>query len=189
MSFSDIKGQDTAVSSLKNAIRNNRLAHAYIFAGPEGCGRSLLARNFAKVLNCEKEKDDACDSCASCKKINKDVHPDVKWLNKDGKSSQIKIDQIRRLEKQIALKPYEAKYKVFIIKDASFMTVEAANSFLKTLEEPPPNSVLILIAERPRDLFATIVSRCQLIRIKPLSVEEFPVVTALRTIKHATVIR
>jgi DNA polymerase III subunit delta' len=172
MSFSNIRGQDTAVRSLKNAINNNRLAHAYIFSGPEGCGRSLLARNFAKALNCEKKKDDACDFCTSCKKIDKYIHPDVKWLNKDGKGSQIKIEQIRELENQIVLKPYEAKYKVFIIKDAQLMTAEAANSFLKTLEEPPPNSVLILITERPKDLFRTIVSRCQLIRIKPFSTEE-----------------
>lgn len=172
MSFSEIKGQDKAIKFLKVAIKNNRLSHAYIFAGPQGSGRSLLARNFAKAVNCEDLENAPCDSCLSCKKIDKDIHPDVKWIRKDEKSRQIKIGQIRELESQIILKPYEGKYKVFIIVEAELMNIEAANSFLKTLEEPPQNSLLILIVERPKDLLPTIASRCQMVRVRPLEIDE-----------------
>ena len=168
MAFNDIKGQDKAVEALKAAIRNERIAHAYIFAGPNGVGRSFLARNFAKAVNCDNAEAAPCDSCQSCKKIDRDIHPDVKWINKDEKSGQIKIGQIRQLENRIILKPYEGNYKVFIIVEAELMNIEASNSFLKTLEEPPQNSLLILIVERPKDLAPTIASRCQLIRLRPM---------------------
>jgi DNA polymerase-3 subunit delta' len=174
VSFNDIKGQDNAIKFLKTAIRNEKIPHAYLLAGPRGCGRSLLAKNFAKAVNCVSidRKDIPCDSCLSCKKIDKGIHPDVKWIGKDERSGQIKIDQIRELENQIVLRPYEGKYKIFIIIDAELMNVEAANSFLKTLEEPPQNSLLILIAERVKDLLPTITSRCQMIRVRPLEINE-----------------
>jgi len=172
MSFSDIKGQDKAVKLLKTAIRNNKISHAYVFAGPKGVGRSLLARNFAKAVNCLDKEDAPCDSCLACKKIDKNIHPDVRWIEKDENSGEIKINQIRELENQMFLKPYEGKYKVFIIVDAELMNIEAANSFLKTLEEPPQDSLLILIVEKLKDLPLTIVSRCQLIRLRPLETAE-----------------
>ena len=171
MSFSDIKGQDKAIKFLKTAIRNNKVSHAYVFAGPKGVGRSLLAKNFAKALNCVDKDIIPCDRCLSCRKIDKDLHPDVKWIRKDEDSGQIRISQIRELESQIILKPYEGKYKVFIIVDAELMNIEAANSFLKTLEEPPINSSLILIAERPKDLLPTIASRCQVVWLMPLEAD------------------
>ena len=174
MSFSDVKGQDQAVKFLKTAMRNGKLSHAYIFAGPQGGGRSLLARNFAKAVNCEDKESAPCDLCLACKKIDKDIHPDVKWIRKDEKSRQIKIREIRKLEREIILKPYEGKYKVFIIEEAELMNIEAANSFLKTLEEPPQNSLLILIAERPKDLPSTIASRCQVIRLRPPETYDMP---------------
>lgn len=172
MSFGDIKGQDKTVSFLKAAIRDDKIAHAYIFAGPKGVGRSLLARNFAKAVNCIDIENAPCDVCQSCGKIDKETHPDVKWIKKDEKSGQIKIGQIRELENQIVLKPYEGRYKVFIIVEAELMNIEAANSFLKTLEEPPQNSLLILIVERPKDLLPTIASRCQIIRLRTLKNSE-----------------
>jgi len=171
VSFSDIKGQDKAIKFLKTAIRNNKVSHAYVFAGPKGVGRSLLAKNFAKALNCVDKDIIPCDRCLSCRKIDKDLHPDVKWIRKDEDSGQIRISQIRELESQIVLKPYEGKYKVFIIVDAELMNIEAANSFLKTLEEPPINSSLILIAERPKDLLPTIASRCQVVWLMPLETD------------------
>lgn len=172
MSFEDVKGQEQAVKSLKIAIRNGKLSHAYIFAGPPGCGRSLLARNFAKAVNCENTENAPCDSCLSCRKIDNGTHPDIKWIRKDEKSRQIKIEEIRQLEREIVLKPYEGKHKVFITVEAELMNIEAANSFLKTLEEPPKNSLLVLIVERPKDLPPTIVSRCQIVRLMPLAVNE-----------------
>lgn len=172
MAFSDVKGQEHTVEYLNNAIRNGRLSHAYIFAGPRNCGRSLLARNFAKAVNCGNTENAPCDSCLSCRKIDNGTHPDVKWISKDEKSRQIKIEEIRQLARDVVLKPYEGKVKVFIIVEAELMNIEAANSFLKTLEEPPKNSLLVLIVERPKDLPPTIVSRCQIVRLMPLAANE-----------------
>ena len=172
MSFKDIKGQDEVIRSLKAAYRSGKMPHAYIFCGPRGCGRSALAANFAKYINCEEPQKAPCDSCVSCGKIDKDIHPDVKWIRKGEKDTEIKIEKIRELEKQIIFKPYEGKYKVYIIEDAELMSIEATNSFLKTLEEPPQNSLLILITEKPKDLPPTIVSRCQPVRLKPQQREE-----------------
>ena len=173
MSFKDIKGQEGPVRRLFGAIRTNRVAPSYIFAGPVGCGRSLLAVNFAKALNCADKENFPCDVCASCRKIDKNSHPDVRIISPGGKGGEITIPQIRSIESEIILKPYEGRYKVFIIKDAHLLNNEAANSFLKTLEEPPPNSVMILITERPGDLAVTIVSRCRIIRVRPLGIAEF----------------
>lgn len=172
MSFNDIKGQDAAVRYIKSAIKNNRIAHAYIFAGPRNSSRSVLAKNFAKALNCADPENFPCDKCAACAKIDKGIHPDVKSLTYGGKGGDIIIEQIRGIENEIILKPYEGRYKVFIIEDAQLMNTAAANSFLKTLEEPPANSVVVLITERPGDLPPTIASRCQIIRVKPLSAED-----------------
>lgn len=172
MSFEDIKGQDHAVKFLKTAIKNGKMAHAYIFVGPRGCGRSSLARNFAKAVNCEDSENAPCEACPTCRKIDKGIHPDVKWIKKDEKASEIKIEQMRDLQGRIILKPYEAKCKIYVIVGAELMNIEAANSFLKTLEEPPANSLLILITERPKDLLPTIVSRCQMVRLRPLPIAE-----------------
>ena len=167
MSFNDAKGQEIASRCLKSAIKNNKIAHAYIFAGPPDSGRLLLAKNFAKALNCADPENFPCDRCASCVKIDKNLHPDVKSLTYGGRGGDIIIEQIRGLISDIILKPYEGRYKVFIIEDAHLLNAAAANSFLKTLEEPPANSVLILITERPSDLAPTIASRCQIVRLKP----------------------
>ncbi len=167
MSFEDVNGQERAAGSLKTAIRKNRPAHAYIFAGPDGCGRSLLARNFAKALNCGYPSASPCGSCPSCVKIDNDTHPDVRWIRKDPDSREIKINQIREIEAGMILKPYEAAYKVFIIVEAERMNPAASNAFLKTLEEPPRDSVVVLITRKPQDLLPTIVSRSQVIRLRP----------------------
>ncbi len=172
MSFEDVKGQGEAIKFLKAAISSGKMAHAYIFAGPVGCGRSLLARNFAKAVNCENLENAPCDLCLSCRKIDKDIHPDVRWIKKDEKNTEIKIDEIRKLESQIILKPYEGRYKVYIVVNAELMSMEAANSFLKTLEEPPPNSLLILTTGNTKDLLLTIVSRCQVMRLKPPPIDK-----------------
>lgn len=172
MSFSDVCGQEIAVRCLKSAIKNGRVAHAYIFAGPRNSGKLLLAKNFAKALNCIDPENLPCDACNSCMKIDKDIHPDVKSTAPGGKGGDIVIDEIRKIGSEIILKPYESRYKVFIIKDAHLMNAAAANSFLKTLEEPPANSVLILITESPGGLVPTIASRCQIIRFKPAGADD-----------------
>lgn len=171
MSFKDVIGQKLAIDLIKRAIAEGRLAHAYLFIGPDGIGKSLLAKIFAQSLNCESKNMEPCNECISCKKIEDKNHPDVGWIYPEGKSLQIKIDSIRRLQQALALKPYEGKAKVYIIDGADHMTEEAANCLLKTLEEPPANSTLILLASNISRLYPTIISRCQKIPFYPLDEE------------------
>jgi len=168
MSFKDIKDQDIPVSFLKKAIKKDSVAHAYLFVGTDGIGKAFTANTFAKALNCEKENGDSCDVCASCRKIDSKNHPDIFRITCEDAHKAIKINSIRDLEDKISLRPYEARCKVCIIEDAHLMTAEAANSLLKTLEEPPKGSVLILTASGLSGLFRTILSRCQVIKFAPL---------------------
>ena len=115
---------------------------------------------------------DSCDQCASCKRIDNFNHPDVHWVMPESISNSIKIEQIRQLKNDISLRPYEAKKKVFIIDEAHCLTPEAANAFLKVLEEPPLNSLIILITSKPKLIFSTILSRCQKLRFYPLKKNE-----------------
>ena len=167
MSFDNILGQETVVTILKNALTKNRLSHAYIFTGKEGVGKGRTAFEFAKAINCNRLEDDACDECLSCRKANNDNHPDIKEMKAE--NSSIKIDQIRELQQEIMYKPYESKKKVYIIHQAEDMTLSAANSLLKTLEEPPSYAIIILLTNNLNQLLATTISRCQLIRFKRIA--------------------
>ncbi len=161
----------------RRAVNTDKLAHAYLFLGPQGLGKTLLAKNLAKFLNCENpvmqdnRKVDCCDLCNSCHKIEGRNHPDIHWLEPAGRANKISIDNIRSVQKEISLKAYEGKWKVFIILEAQKMTEQAANCLLKTLEEPPGSSLIILSAEGLSGLLPTIVSRCQLIKFYPLKYE------------------
>ncbi len=186
MSFQNIKGQDKAIEILKAHIRQSRLSHGYLFIGPQGVGKKMAAKTLAKALNCENETLDSCGRCASCLKIEKNQHPDVHIINAStalnsnyeqgkgeaGNSQAIKIGHIRQLQKEISLKPYEAKVKVFIIEDAHNLTAEASNALLKILEEPPVKSLIILVSAKPTLLFKTIISRCQVVKFYPLAREQ-----------------
>lgn len=172
MSFKDVIGQRLAVDLIRRAIEEKRTSHAYLFVGPDGVGKSLLAKNFAKSLNCERDGVEPCNECISCKKIEAKNHPDVGWVYPEGKSLQIKIDSIRIVSQALSLKPYEGKAKIFIIDDADHMTEQAANCLLKTLEEPPSGSTLILLASNISRIYPTIISRCQRVPFYPLSEEE-----------------
>lgn len=172
MSFAKIRGQDNALSFLKASLKNNRLSHAYIFCGPEGSGKFLAALNFAKVIMCQNALScEPCDKCPSCKKIDAKSHPDLFVLRPEKEGGSVKIDDIRQLIKDIYLKPFEAKKKVYIIDEAQSMKHEAANALLKTLEEPPTDSMLILITDNLKSLFHTIVSRSQVVRFYPLKAD------------------
>lgn len=170
MSFSRIMGQDKAIALLKSIVTSGRLPPSLLFWGQEGIGKRLTASTFAKAINCQEEGFEPCDKCSSCKKIDANNHPDVHFIPReaaetnDKKSESIKIEDIRELQRYTALKPFEAKKKICIIDEAQKLTAEAANAFLKILEEPPKDTLFILISSQPNLLFSTIISRCQKIR-------------------------
>lgn len=172
MSFKDIKGQDRAISFLKSAIGSDRVSHAYMFIGPPGVGKRLAAVNFAKAINClDRKEGEPCGSCAQCKKIDSANHPDVLVFSPLKDDSGFGIDKIRALTKDIGLRPYEAKRKVYILDGADSMTQEAQNALLKTLEEPPSDSIMILIVKNPDAVFSTIQSRAKKVKFFPLSAQ------------------
>ncbi|MFQ5961273.1 MAG: DNA polymerase III subunit delta' [Candidatus Methylomirabilales bacterium] len=167
MGFSDILGQGHAVSLLRRAIETGRLPHALLFTGPKGVGRLLTAVMVAKALNCQGGiKGDCCDGCPACTKIAKGFHPDVHLVAPEG--ATLKIDQIRTLAQEAALSPYEGRRKVFILDEGETMTEQAQNALLKTLEEPPGATLLVLIAPEASALLPPIASRCSQIRFAPL---------------------
>ncbi len=149
-----------------------RLAHSYIFIGPGSIGKSETALAVAKLLNCEKQMAGSeyffCDECPSCRKINSGNHPDI-HIFAGTIEEGIKIEQVRELLSQIRLRPFEAAVKIFIIKNAEYLTIEAANCLLKTLEEPPANSLLFLTTAAADNILETIRSRCQAVYFYPLS--------------------
>ncbi|MGQ0793621.1 MAG: DNA polymerase III subunit delta' [Deltaproteobacteria bacterium] len=163
MFFSQLIGNESQKISLLRAVREGRVSHAYLFYGLDGVGKKLFAFEFAKALNCLRPLEQASEPCLcqSCRKIEKSIHPDV-FLVKSQGSRDIKIDQIRQeVEERVALRPFEGRFKVAIVDQAERMNPNAQNAFLKTLEEPPPDSVIILVSSKPESLLATIRSRCQ----------------------------
>lgn len=146
-------------------MKNARLARGYLFLGPDGVGKVFTAKTLAKALNCKENNLDSCDKCPSCLKIESGQHPDVHII--DSQDAEIKIEDIRQLQSEIALRPYEGRVKVFIIKNAHNLNQASGNAFLKTLEESPGNSVIILISEKQNLLLKTIISRCQAIKFYP----------------------
>jgi DNA polymerase-3 subunit delta' len=160
--FSEVLGQAKAKELLRRALTSAKMSHAYLFRGPAGVGKKTTAAAFAATINCLKPVDHlACGQCASCQKFRSANHPDFQHIAPDGAS--IKIKQIRELRKSLAFPPFEARYRVILIADAHTMRRETANSLLKTLEEPPANTVLILTADEANTVLPTIVSRCQVI--------------------------
>lgn len=205
--FSKIKGQDKAISILKRAILNDKIANSYLFTGPDGVGKFTTALYFGMALNCHSTIEKRpCGLCPSCHKFLSLSHPDLVYvfpsskldisLSGEIKSNKIleeykeyienkkktpwktfffssgtgiRIGSIRMLEHRISFSPNESVFKIYIIEDADQMTIQAANAFLKTLEEPPADAVIILTTSRPNSLLPTIVSRCQQIPFQPIS--------------------
>lgn len=158
MTFDEVAGQKHIVQTLKNALRENKIAHAYLFCGPRGTGKTTMARIFAKALNCETEFGNPCNHCENCVAITEGRHPDV--IEIDAASNR-GIDDIRDLVSKVKYSPILGRYKVYIIDEVHMMTNEAFNALLKTLEEPPENVVFILATTEPYKLMPTILSRCQ----------------------------
>ncbi len=172
MSFHKIYDQSTAVRTLQSAIKKNRVAHAYLFVGPSGVGRKLTATVFAKALNCEKMRDDnPCGTCAPCRLIAEGKHPDVQTVMPTKRSSTITVKQIEELLPFAYMRPMKGKYKVFVLSEAHRLGIDAANKLLKTLEEPPPFTVFVLVTERPESVLPTVASRCQPIKFGRLRAE------------------
>ncbi|HIQ36676.1 MAG TPA: DNA polymerase III subunit delta' [Desulfocapsa sulfexigens] len=164
-------GQHQAKNLLSRSLSTGHLAHAYLFRGPEGVGKQLFARGLAAVVNCSAADGlVACGECLSCKKLISGSHPDFLLVSPE--KGAIKIAQIRKLIKTLSFAPYEAKMRVVLIEDIHTMRQEAANSLLKTLEEPPENNLLILTADSAGNVLQTIMSRCQTIPFYGLTLEE-----------------
>ncbi|MDD5562065.1 MAG: DNA polymerase III subunit delta' [Candidatus Omnitrophica bacterium] len=168
MRFNDILGQEKQLNIINTYIEKSSLSGGYIFSGPEGVGKKAFAKIIAQKMNCTAQQDRPCGACSSCLKIEKLQHPDLHIIEAD--NSQIKIEDIRTLQREANFRPYEGVMKVFIIDDAHRLNSEAANSLLKVLEEPPGDSLIILITHKPQNIFKTILSRCKIIRFSPLAI-------------------
>jgi DNA polymerase III subunit delta' len=166
MAFKNFPKQTQGVELLQRSLARGRLGHAYLFNGDQLDELELLARTLAKTLNCRNPAHvggvaiDSCDDCLSCRKIENETHADIHWARPESKSRIITVEQMRDLMQQIQLKPTEAEYKVAVIAGADRLNTQAANAFLKTLEEPPPKSILILLSTEPSRILETILSRC-----------------------------
>ena len=156
--FAQVAGQQHIVKTLMNALKENKIAHAYLFCGPRGTGKTSMARLFAKSLNCESGFGDQCNTCPNCLAVGDGSHPDI--IEMDAASNR-GIDDIRDLVSKVKYSPTLGKYKVYIIDEVHMMTTEAFNALLKTLEEPPSNVVFILCTTEPYKLMPTILSRVQ----------------------------
>lgn len=167
MIFAELLGQPKAVKLLSRALESGRLAHAYLFIGPEGVGKATAARFMAAVLFCREGIPSApCRQCSGCIKFSSNNHPDFHHIRPHG--AVIKIDQVRELKKILGFPPLESGQRIILLEDVHTMRREAANCLLKLLEEPPPDNLLLLTADESEPLLATILSRCQVIPFHPL---------------------
>lgn len=166
MSFKDIVGQEKAVNILLKSLKEYNVSPSYIFIGSEGVGKKFTAIEFAKTINCLSLNNnlESCNTCNTCNKINKQCCPDLKIV--EPIKGSIRIEQIRELRREIDLKPFENRKKIYIIDNAEKMTIEASNCLLKTIEEPPDYAILILICMNIDSILPTIISRCQLIKFR-----------------------
>ncbi len=169
--FTQLFGQEKAKRMLSRSLAAGRIPHAFIFKGPEGVGKRLFARGVAAAVNCRDTKRlGACGICPSCKKFRSMNHPD--FLVVSPEKGVIKIDRIRQLTRELSYPPYESAMRVVVLEDVQTMRREAANSLLKTLEEPPENNLLILTAEASQEILPTLTSRCQVVPFSRLSVDD-----------------
>ena len=180
MAFKDFPGQQQGIQLLQRSLERGRLGHGYLFSGPQLESLEAIARTLAKTLNCAHPArkaggpTDCCDACIACRKIEHGNHPDVHWVRPESKSRVITIDQMREVMREIYLKPTEAEYKVCVVVAADRLNEKAANAFLKTLEEPPARSILILLTAEPQRLIETIVSRCLRLNFPVEGVQRLP---------------
>ena len=173
--FDSVVGQQHITTTLKNAIKNNQLAHAFLFCGPRGVGKTTCARILAKTINCENLQPDgeACNECNSCKSFNEGTSLNIHELDAASNNS---VDDIRTLVEQVRFMPQAGKYKVYIVDEVHMLSASAFNAFLKTLEEPPPFAIFILATTEKHKIIPTILSRCQIFDFKRITTND--------TVKH-----
>lgn len=172
--FNEIIGHDAVIERLKRDLAGRRVPHAYLFTGPQGVGKATVGELVCKAMLCLADDPvrRPCGDCIACKKMLHLNHPDFHLVKLDKDKKQIRIDQIRQIQAELALKPYEAQWKTLLIDDADFLNESAQNALLKTLEEPPGDTLIILVCTSLRNLLPTIISRCRVERFAPISTDK-----------------
>ena len=186
MPFADIIGHDGPKRKMRTALGRQTIGHAYIFSGDEGIGKRLMAVRFAQALSCEtppaSSQPDSCGECRACHQVAAGTYPDVLMIQPEREKAnpQIKIDQVREIERHMIYRPLFSSHKICIIDDADRLTTNAANAFLKTLEDPPEHSLFILVTSQPFRLLATVRSRCLTLKFSPATSMQFEGALALK---------
>lgn len=166
--FSDICGQEQIKEHLQNAMKMQKVSHAYIINGERSSGKEFIAKIFAATLQCENSNEDPCGECHSCKQAETGNQPDIIFVSHE-KPNTIGVDDIRdQINKDVAIKPYSSKYKIYIMNEGEKMTPQAQNALLKTLEEPPEYAIIIILTTNVNSLLPTILSRCVVLNMKPV---------------------
>lgn len=180
MAWENVRGQAAALATFRTAAARGRLGQAYLFAGPDGVGKRLFARELAKALLCERPPAPlaACDGCPACAQVEAGTHPDVFTVSTPEGKHELPIDEVRTFCAQMAMKPTRGARKFGIVVDADDFNEASANAFLKTLEEPPPGSLLLLLATGTDGQLPTILSRCQIVRFAPLRPDDLRAILA-----------
>lgn len=176
MNTSNIIGQSPLIARMEQVLAGGRVVHAYLFEGPAGAGKKTMSGLFAKALLCEKSEDKPCHKCIPCKQYESGNHPDVLLVRRLQDKTAISVDQIRELQSEIKVKPFQEGRRICFIEEAHLMNQQAQNALLKTLEEPPSHTLFFLLADNTSSLLPTIISRCQLFRINSLSTEDIAMI-------------
>jgi DNA polymerase-3 subunit delta' len=168
MAFAEVLGHERLRDLLARAVAQRRLPPALLFSGPSGVGKRVLALAVGRALLCERGDGDPCDRCATCSRAARGLHPDAVLVEPSGSPLSIKIEQVRDAVREIAGKPFEGRARTFVVDEAHLLTEQAQNALLKSLEEPPATSHVVLVTPSPQALLPTIRSRCQVLRFSPL---------------------